>query len=150
MPLPKNPTNFDPDAKNKSFSTATQKPNQCRSTILKWSHFRQPTHNRIHFILHWNQVKFDPNTEIKTIWTTHTKYKSTCVLTLTTSDFRPAFKNQVNFDRPHNNQINFIPRLKSSKIWSTRKSSQFARPTQKKQTVFMLVLKTSDFRPAYK
>ena len=47
------PVNFDPDAKCKPLSTSTQKPNQCRSTTLKWSHFQQPTHeNQIHFILH--------------------------------------------------------------------------------------------------
>ena len=52
------------------------------------------------------------------------------MLTLKTSDFRPAFKNQVNFDHPHD-QISFIPILKSSQIRSpTLKSSQFGPPTQ--------------------
>ena len=50
------------------------------------------------------------------------------MLTLKKSDYRPAFKNQVNFD-PHKNQINFIPRLKSSQIRSrTSKSSQLYHP----------------------
>ena len=38
------------------------------------------------------------------------------MLTLKTSDFRLAFKNQVNFDHRHNKQIKFFRRLKSSHI----------------------------------
>ena len=38
------------------------------------------------------------------------------MLTLKTSDFRLAFKNQVNFDHRHNRQIKFFRRLKSSHI----------------------------------
>ena len=49
-----------------------------------------------------------------------------------TSDFRPAFKNQLNFDYPHNEQIIFMFIMKSSKIRPpTLKSRQFELPTQK-------------------
>ena len=71
-----------------------------------------------------------PHTEITSIWTTRTKFTSICMLALKPSDFGPAYKNQVNFDRPHN-KINFIPTLKSSQIRSpTLKSSQFGPTTQ--------------------
>ena len=43
------------------------------------------------------------------------------MLTLKTSDFRPAYQDQVNYDHPHNNQINVVPTLRSS---------QFVPPTQ--------------------
>ena len=87
--------------------------------------------------------------EIKSMWTTHTKCKSICMLTLKTGDFRPAFKHQVNFDHRHI-QINFTPTLKSSRIrFPTLKSSKFGPPTTNK-SIIMLILKTSDFRPACK
>ena len=56
------------------------------------------------------------HTEIKPIWATNTKFQSICMPTLKISDFRPAVKNQVNTDHPQNNEINFIPTLKSSQV----------------------------------
>ena len=118
-------------------------------------------HNQIDFILHWNQVKFDPHTEIKSICTTHAKWKSVFMLTPKTSDYRTSFNNQVNVDCPLNDQIIFILTLKSSQIRSptlkssqirspTLKSRQFVPPTQKNKLCFILIQKRTDFRTAYK
>ena len=71
-------------------------------------------------------------TGIKSIWTTHANLKLSFMLTLKTSDFRPAFKNRANFDCPQNNQIIPILTLKSSRIRSpSLKSRQFVPPTHK-------------------
>ena len=92
------------------------------------------THTTIKSISFYTWIKSSsiPHTEIKPIWTTRTKFKSICMIILKTSDFRTAVKNQVNFDHPHNQQIDFIPTLKSSQVRSpTLKSSRFGPPTQK-------------------
>ena len=59
--------------KSKSFSNATQKPNQCRPTALKCSHFRPPTQlNQFHPC---TDIKSNsiPRIEIKSIRTMHRK-----------------------------------------------------------------------------
>ena len=71
--------------------------------------------------------------------------------------FRPSFKHKLNFDHPHN-QMNFIPRLKSSQIRSPKlKSSQFGPPTQEPNqfhpyTEIISILsptpRSSQFRPS--
>ena len=79
--------------------------------------------NQIRFIFHWNQVKFD-TLHWNQVNLNHTHKMQVSLLTLKSSDFRPAFKNQVNstthttkmisyphwnkviFDPPHWNQIN--------------------------------------------
>ena len=62
-----------------------------------------------------------------------------------TSDFRPAHKEQANFYHPHN-QINFIPRLKSSPHSEIKSILTIQRPSQ----LPSLIQKTSNFRPAHK
>ena len=106
---------------------------------MKWSHFRRPTQQPNTVQLQRNQVKFDPP-QWNDVRLNHPhKCESICVLTLKTSDFRPAFKNQVNFELPHNNQINFIPTLISNHTRSPAlKSSQFRPPTQKRSQLSCL------------
>ena len=77
----KKQVNLDPHAKTELISNQTLEP----------SHFGPP---------HQNQVNSDPYTEIKSNWiphnetmsisTTHTKTKSSSMLALKSSDFRPA------------------------------------------------------------
>ena len=108
--------------------------NQINADPPHWSEviFYNPLNNEIRFILHWNQIKSDPPHCNQGDLDHHTKSKSICMLRLKASDFRPCFKNQVNFDHPHNNQISFIPTLKSSQIRSPAlKSSQNGPPTRK-------------------
>ena len=80
-----NPVKFDLDPKNKSFSTATQRQNECRPTTLKlYVIFDNPHNNQINLILHWNKVKFDsPN------------------------------RNEVNLDHPYKVQVNFHAHIKN-------------------------------------
>ena len=67
-----------------------------------------------------------------------------------TSYFRPAYKTQAKFYHP-DNQINFIPALKSSQIRPpTPEIKSISTTTTKTKPIFMLARKTSDFRPAYK
>ena len=100
--------------------------------------FDRPHHNQIHFILHWNQVEFDP----------------------------PHW-NQVNLDHPHKIQVNLHFHTKN-KWFSARVQypSQFRPPTQpnepdryaeinsvwtthtKPKSTFILILEQSVFRPA--
>ena len=102
MPRHENPVIFDPDARNKSFSTATQEPDQCRSTALKWSHFRQRT----------QQLNlFHPTLE-------SSKFRS---YTLKSSQFGPPTKIQVNFYADTKSKW-FSPRV--------QKPRQFRPPTQ--------------------
>ena len=65
-----------------------------------------------------NQVNFDTHSSIKSILMPRHKTQLISVLTPKTGVFRPLHKNQINadppywngviFDKPHNNQINFI------------------------------------------
>ena len=90
----RNPANVDPDA-SKLFSTTTQKQYQCRSTAL----------NKVIFVVHWNQVKFDtPH------WT------------------------QVNLNHPHKIQVNLHADTKN-RWFSPRvqNPSKFRPPTQQNQ-----------------
>ena len=134
MPRHKTPVDFEPDAKTKSFSTATQEPNQCRSATLKWSHFRQPTQTQINFILHWNQVKFDwphwnqvnldhPH-KMQGNLHVHTKNKWFSPLVLKPSQFRPPTQ-QPNQFHPYTEVKSIsIPTIKSSQFWRRDTISQ--------------------------
>ena len=162
MPQRKSWANFDSNTKNKTFSTASQKPNQCRSTTLKWSHFRKPTHqsNTFHLTLTGIKLSSIPHTEIKWVWTTYSKCKSICMLTLKQEIFAPRSKtktistthpttksisslhwnqvifdpphwNQVNLDHPHKKQLNFHAHNKNK--WFSpciRVTSEFLPPAQ--------------------
>ena len=74
-----------PQSESKSFSTAAKK------TIG----FDQYTEIKSSYI---------PHIEIKLISTIHTKTKSISMPALKPSDFRPAYKAQVNFDHSHKNK----------------------------------------------
>ena len=102
MPRHKNRVNFDPDTKNKTFSTATKKP----------SHFR---------FLYWNQVNFDhPHTQINFI------------RALNSSQVSSPHWNQVNLDHPHNNHVNFDAYTKTKWFRArVQKPSEFRPPTLK-------------------
>ena len=63
------------------------------------------------------------------------------MLILKTSDFRPAYKQQVNFYHPHNNQINFNHTTEITSILTSH---------TKCQSICMLTRNTSHFRPAFK
>ena len=72
------------------------------------------------------------------------------MLRLKTSDFRPAFKDQVNFDHPTQpNKFNPCTEIKSNLIPHTEIKSISTTYT-KTQKISMLILKTSDSRPGYK
>ena len=136
MPRYENQVKFDPEVKKKLFSTTTSKPNQCGFTTPKLNHFwqltQQPT--RFHSKLEPSQVRsptlnssqFGPPTTTESISSPHWKHvifvnphkPSQSSSFLKTSDFRPTYKQQVNFYHPHNKQINFIPKLKLSQVRS--------------------------------
>ena len=99
MPPHKNSENFDPDAKINRFRSLHK--NQINADRQHWNEviFDNAHINQINFILHWNQVKFDPP-HWNQVNLNHTKCKSICMITLKTSNFRPAFKNHANFDHP--------------------------------------------------
>ena len=76
---------------------------------------------------------------------TITKTKSICIVTIKTSGFCPTSKKQVIFDHLHDNQINFIPTLKSNKIWSpTLESGEFG-PAHKNQVIIHVHTKNKSF-----
>ena len=120
MPRHKNPVNFEPDAKKKVIFDRYNKIKliPVRHTEMK---SLSTTHTATKFISSYTRIKsssiptlkpsqFGPPTQnsIKSL------VFSVSTLILNTSDFRPAFENQVNFDHPHNNEINVITTLKSS------------------------------------
>ena len=119
-----------------------------------------------------------PHTRIKSISTTHTITKSISSLHWNQVQFEPPHCLQVNFDHPrkhqvnlhaltlntcdlgsrtemksisthlHNNQIVFIPTLKSSKVRSPAlKSSQFWPSPHKTMSISVLTLKQGVFGP---
>ena len=104
MPRHKNPVNFDPDTENRTFPTATQNPNQCRSTTLKWHHFGQPARepNIHHPTLEPKKIR-SRALKASQFWPC-TRNASQFACFLKTRYFRPACKIQVSFDRLHNNQ----------------------------------------------
>ena len=101
---------------NKDISTPTKKLSQFRSS-------------------HEIKSSSIPHIEIKPISTTHTKTRSTSMLTLKPSAFRPACKNQVNFDHTQK------PGQSISKL---QKKSFSART--RKAVIAILALKPSQFR----
>ena len=128
--------------------------------------------------VHWNQVKFDPPTETKPISPTVTKTKSTSMLTLKLSNFRPAYQNQIDFDHPHKNQANqslhlkqmivgprtknnsiltirtepsqSIPTLKTNEFGPDTKTKSNSIPTLKTKSISIHTPTQSNFRPAHK
>ena len=111
MSLHKNQVNLDPDTKNNSFSTATQKPKSIPPLHWNRVNIDHPHNNPINFIPTLNEVTSSsiPNTETKSILTTHIKTKAISMLLQKSSDLRRAYKNQVNFDYLHKNQVNWSP-----------------------------------------
>ena len=130
---------FDVDAKNKSFSTATQKPNQCRSTTMKWSHFRQPTQPN----------SFNPTLESSHVRSTH-KIQVDLHAHTRNKKFSPCVKKTSQFGPPTQQTNQFYPciEIKSSSIPHTEIKSIWTTHTNTK-SIFMLIIKTSDIRPAY-
>ena len=136
MPRHKIPDNFDSDAKNKSFSTATQEQKQCRynqtgikslsttdtttknissytgvkkvrSPTLKSSQFGPPTRNANPISCsHSKQLIFAPPSKTKLI-STHARTKPTLSLHWNKVKFDPPDWNQFNLAHPHLNQVNF-------------------------------------------
>ena len=180
MPRHEKPVNFDPDDRNKSFLTATQKQNQCRSTALKWSRFWQTTHyNQIDLILHWNQVKFDPphwnqvnldhphqkpskfscSSYKQVIFGQHTSDKSISTTHTTTKSISCLHWNQVKFDPPdgyqvyfdhHKYKVNFRHHTKKSNFRSTHKNKVNFDPRTKNMSSSILTLNQANFNPPLK
>ena len=128
---------------NKSFSTATQRTNQCRSTTLKWSNLRQPSQqpNALHPTLEsseirslslksrysWpptqngsqfarsyeKQLSFAVRSKTKSISTTHTTTKLISSRQWNEVKFDRPHWNQVISDHPHKNKFKFHPHPKS-------------------------------------
>ena len=104
-----------------------------------------------------------PYTVIKSTSTAHTKTKSISMLTPKPSDLRPAFKNQVNFDHPHKNQVyrlhkkqvNFGPHTvnfdpphkKQVNFDSNTKTKSNSIPHTKNRLISTPELKSSQFDP---
>ena len=106
-----------------------------------------------------------PHTETNQISTNHTKTKSISMLTLKPSYeyLRPAFKNQVNFDHPHKNQVyrlhkkqvNFGPHTvnfdpphkKQVNFDSNTKTKSNSIPHTKNRLISTPELKSSQFDP---
>ena len=130
MPRHQKQANFDAYTKTNNFSNPALKRIQFWSlhwNQVKFDIQHKPSQFRPK---HENQVMFDPHTktklipipakktshcdphnefksssmprnEIKSISNTHTKTKSSSMLRLKPRDLQPAYKNQVNFDHPH-------------------------------------------------
>ena len=66
----------------------------------------------------YNEIRSSsiPHAEIESISTTHTKTKTSSMITLKPSDFWPAYKNEVSFDHPHSKSQS-ISTLKTSNFW---------------------------------
>ena len=116
MPRHKSRVNFDPETKNKSFSTTTKKPSQFQ--FIRWNqvNFGLP-HNKTNFDAprHENQINFDPDSKPRL--------------------FRP----------PHKTKSILIPALKSSQSRSPKlKSSLIRLPTQQ-PSQFIVNTKTMSF-----
>ena len=106
--------------KSEWFSPRVQKPSQFPPPTQHPNQFHPYTEIKSNSIAH---------SEIKSKWTTYSNNKSILMFITKASDFQPAYKWQINFYHPHNNQIAFIPALKSSQIrYPTLRSSQFRPP----------------------
>ena len=129
------PSHYRPRHKNQVNSYSRTRNKSIPIPILKPTSFRPKDKNKV--IVEQNQVNSDPYTEmkssssphneIKSISTTHTKTKSSSMLTLP-SDFRPAHKNKVDFDHPHENYVNRSPSQNKSFSARTQKPSPFRSP----------------------
>ena len=143
----KNRVNFDPLLKSSQFRSplyiqvnlyASTQTRLISIQILKQSHF--DPHKKLSQFRSSHEIKSSsiPHIEIKPISTTHTKTRSTSMLTLKPSAFRPACKNQVNFDHTQK------PGQSISKL---QKKSFSART--RKAVIAILALKPSQFRSIY-
>ena len=78
----------------------------------------------------------------------HTKAKSSTMLTLKSSDIRPAYKKQVNFDHPHKTMSTYL-HIKN-KSFSARTKKQFNRdPRTKNKSVLIHTWKPNDYLPEH-
>ena len=99
---------------------------------LKRSNFRPPHRNHVNSDSYTETTPSSiPHIKIKSISTTHTKTKSSSMLTLKPSGLRLACKNQVNFDHPHQHQVNRSPRYKQIIFGPHEKNQSIAIPALK-------------------
>ena len=108
MPRHENLIYFDPTTTTKYFSIPTQKPSQFRSRNWYQVKFNPPHWNQVNsYHPYKNEVKFDAHTKNKWFsariqkpskFRPPTQKPSQSIPALKTSHFRPAHKNQVNFD----------------------------------------------------
>ena len=123
----KNHVTFDPYITTKQFRPPHK--NEVNfDPRTKASPLRSPHHNR---------VNFNPRQKTKVISTPSLKsgqsryIKSFSTVTQKPSQVRPLYWNEINFDHPHDNHINFIPTLNSSEVPSpTRNQVNFDHPSQ--------------------
>ena len=134
-PPQKNKSDSIPTIKTKSISISKLKPSNFRPVHKNESNldartiqvnFYTPTKTRSISIPH-TQSKFRPITEMKSVPIStlvssrfrcpDTKIELISIQTLS-SPFRSPKLNQVNCDHPHNKQISFIPKMKSSQVRS--------------------------------
>ena len=131
--------NLDAHPRTKWFSPRVQKPSQIRPPITTKS------------ISSYTGIKWSliPNTKIHWSWTTHTKWMSMWMVRLKRNDFRPAFwkKKTTTIQQPNQFYLsteiksNLIPHPEFMSIWTTQ---------TRNMSIFILILKKSDFRAAYK
>ena len=167
MPPHKKIANFDADAKDKSFSTATQTPNQCRSTTLRWRHFRQPTGQPSPFNLTressqlrsptlksskfglptQNTTRFACSHQKQVIFATRSKTKSISTTRITTKSISPLHWNQVIFDPPHWNRVNLDRHKKQVHFHAHLKNKWVSASIQVKNQFLSPTKKTNQFYP---
>ena len=131
------------------------------------THFRPPNQNYVnsdpyaeinsdhpHNQTHFNpkseiNSSSTPRTEIKLVSTTHTKTKSKSMFTPKPSDFRPAFKNHVNFDHPHKTK-SIDPHTKNKPLSSAHKKQVNFDLYTKRKYFSARTPKAVDFEPGTK
>ena len=133
-----NQVKSDSNSKIMSFATPTRKVNSdplppkkvklVSILQLKRSNFRPPSQFRS---LHWNQVNFYPHDDIKQISTTHTKTKSSSMLTLKPIYFRQAYWTcSISTTCTKTNSVDLHSKNKSCSA-RTKKPSRFRSPRKK-------------------
>ena len=123
-----------PDTKPQWISMLTLKPshfrprhkNQINAAPPYWDEF-STTHTTTRLISSYTGINSCsiPKTEIKSIWSTDTKTRSNFHV-IKNKKFRPAYKWQVNFYHPQNNQLSplhwnqvkFDPHTEIKSIWT--------------------------------
>ena len=124
------PRYFNPYARNKSFSTATQ--NQAVSNL-----YTEMTSIPI------------PHTEIKSMSPTFTKTKSISMLALKPSDIRPVYKNK-SISSIYTKQSQLISTLKTNNFRPADKTKSPSIPTLDAKSISINTLKPRNFQPAHK